>query len=184
MMDIASRLNTTHATVNYWMKKHGLDRRAYSDSTYCKLNPKGDPFNIKKRLSGREKDLLLTGLMLYWAEGSKSAKGSTQLANLDPRMLQLFVEFLRKICRVHEERLRLYVRVYKDFSKEKAKKYWVKKLKISPSRILTYTHTDKRSKEHKQWSQYGIATLQYHNLKLWEWLNNSIEEHLTKTISD
>ena len=184
MMEIANRLNVTHATVNYWMNKFEIPRRSCSESAYVKLNSTGDPFKIKKRLDRTEKELLLVGLALFWSEGSKAIKGSVQLANLDHRMLQLFVKFLRKICKISEDRLRLYVRVYKKFNREKAKSYWSRKLKMSPKRISVYPHTDGRSKADKQWSKYGIGTLQFHNIKLWEWLNTSIEDYLKKTLSN
>jgi len=183
MQDIANELGVSFPTVEYWMRKYNLPRRSRSDSAYYKLNPTGDPFSIKKRLNRKEKSLLLAGLMLHWAEGNKSMKGSMQLANLDHRMLQLFIKFLRETCRVHEERLRLYVRVYKKFSREKARRYWSRKLKMSPNRIFVYPHTDERSKVHKQWSQYGIATLQFHNLKLRNWLDSAIEEHIESILS-
>lgn len=184
MHDIASKLNVTFPTVEYWMKKHNFRRRSCSDSAYYKQNPKGDPFDIKKHLNRKEKDLLSTGLMLYWAEGNKASKGSLQLANLDHRMLEAFAKFLREICRVHEERLHLYVRVHRNFCRIKAKRYWARKLKMSPKRIFVYLHTDTRSKIRKQWSQYGIATLQFHNLKLRNWLDDSIEKHLQKTLKN
>lgn len=93
MMDIANRLDITHATVNYWMKKHRLPRRSWSESTYLKLNSNGDPFKIKNKLNKKEKELLITGLVLFWTEGSKAFKGSIQLANLGHRMLQLFAGY-------------------------------------------------------------------------------------------
>jgi len=183
MYDIARKLHVTWPTVVYWMERHNLPRRSRSDCTYCKQNPKGDPFSIKKHLSKKEKELLLTGLMLYWGEGNKAIRGSLQLANLDHRMLQSFLKFLREICRVHEERLGLYVRVYKKFNRKKAKKYWVRKLKMQPERIFIYPHTDTRSKVHKQWSPYGIATLQFHNLKLRNWVDNAIDKHLESILT-
>lgn len=182
MKDIADKIDVTLPTVWYWMKKHNLPRRSNSDSAYYKLNPNGDPFDIKKRLNRKEKDLLLTGLMLYWAEGSKSTRSSMQLANLDHRMLQSYLKFLREICRVSEEKLKLYVRVYRKFNKEKARRYWARKLKMSPKRIYVYPHTDIRSKMRKQWSPYGIATLQLYNLRLRNWIDNAIDEHLERIL--
>jgi len=184
MYDISRKLSVTFSAVEYWMRKHSFMRMPCSDSAYYKQNPNGDPFDIKKRLNKKEKILLITGLMLYWGEGNKPFKGSTQLANLDDRMLQLFIKFLREICRLHEERLRLYVRVHKKFSLEKARKYWARKLKMPQKRIFVYPHTDIRSKINKQWSEYGIATLQMHNLKFRNWLDDSIENHLNKILEN
>lgn len=183
MMEIANRLNVTHATINYWMKKHAIPRRSCSESTYLKMNSGRNPFTLKKGLDKEENELLLTGLVLFWAEGSKVFRGSIQLANLDHRMLEIFAKFLRKICGIQENRLKLYVRVYKGFDINNAKRYWARRLKMSTKRVFVYPHTDTRSKANKQWSKYGIATLQFHNVKLWEWMNKSIEDHVGKVLN-
>ncbi|MDO8525921.1 MAG: hypothetical protein Q7S07_05490 [Candidatus Omnitrophota bacterium] len=183
MMEIANRLNVTHATINYWMKKYAILRRSCSESAYLKINSGKNPFKLKKRLNKKENELLLTGLVLFWAEGSKAFRGSIQLANLDHKMLEIFAKFLREICGIQENKLRLYVRVYKRFDINSAKRYWARKLKMSPRRVFVYPHTDTRSKANKQWSKYGIATLQFHNVKLWEWLNKSIEDYAAEVLN-
>ena len=178
MGDVAAELGTTPATILYWMEKYGYRRRDQSASSYAKQNPGGDPFKIKHRLTPEEKELFITGLMLYWSEGAKSQKYSVQLANLDYRMLQIFLEFLRKICRISEEKLRLQVRVYREFDFDRARSYWAELLQIPKKHIAVHPHTDARSKANKQWSPYGIATLQFCNMKLRKWLDEAIEKHV------
>ena len=180
MMEIARNLGVGHGKVYYWFKKYNIERRNGSESAYLKQNPNGDPFKIKRTLGNREKRLLLIGLMLYWAEGNKKNKTAVQLGNLDYRMLKVFLNFLRQICRVDESRVTLYVRVHKNFSPSRAKKYWVKTLQMSEERVLVYPHTDNRSTLKKQWSQFGIATLQINNTKLKKWLDDEIDTCLEK----
>lgn len=179
-MDIAHQLNTTHATIYYWLKKHNISRRSWSESAYVKQNPDGDPFKINEKLTVREKDLLLASLMLYWGEGSRRNKYSIQLANLDHRIVKIFVEFLRAICRIHENKITLYVQLYKKFNKKKAEIYWSKTLKIPISQIIINPHTDTRSKDEDQRSQFGIARIQIHNYKLKNWLDRQLEYRLEK----
>ncbi|MBI4342551.1 MAG: hypothetical protein HY599_04215 [Candidatus Omnitrophica bacterium] len=180
MMEIAQRLSTTHATVLYWLKKHAIQRRSWSESTYAKRNPIGDPFTIPDRLSPEQEALLQAGLLLYWAEGTKGGP-SLQIANLDPRMLQLFVKFLRLVCRIHEQRLYVYVRVHRSFSRTAARRYWSRLLSIVPTRVHVYMHTDTRGKR-KQWSPYGLATLEFHNSKLKRWLEQAINEYVEQQL--
>jgi len=179
MAGVAKRLRTTHATVLYWMKRYGIPRRSWSESTYTKLNPEGDPFRIVNTLTQAQQELLNAGLLLYWAEGSKR-KGVVHLGNLDVRMHQLFLRFLREICAVDEQRLRLSVRVHRQFSLRTARRYWSKELRLPLSQVLVYRHTDTRSRRDRQWSQYGIATLQFQNTKFKEWLTKTTEKYLSR----
>lgn len=182
MVQIADKLKIKSRKVEYWLRKYNIPRRSCSESAYVKQNPNGNPFKIKRRFNSQEKELLTIGLMLYWTEGTKSAKSPLQLANLDHRMLQLFLRFLREICRIDETRLRLYVRLYKTFDKKIARIYWSRLLNIPNQQVFIYSHTDKRSKVGKQWSKYGIATLQFSNTRLKRWLDDRIESYLTKQI--
>ncbi len=183
MTEVANELDVTQATIFYWLKKFDIPRRSWRDSSYIKQNPQGDPFSIPKRFSFKEKELLIAGLLLYWAEGSKG-KGAIRITNLDHRMLKVFLNFLREVCRVDDNRLFLYVRVYKEFSLDEARKYWHNFLNIPSQKIFIYPHTDTRSKKNKQWSQYGIATLEFHNTKLKEWLDASIEKLIQKLLEN
>ncbi len=180
MMEIAHKLDTTHATIYYWLKRHNINRRSWSESTYVKHNPNGNPFRIKNKLNTKEKELLLASLMLYLAEGHRTNKHSIELANLDHRVLKIFAEFLRKICRIKENKITLYVQLFRKFSKKNAEKYWSKTLQIPSSQIGIYPHTDKRSKGEEQRSKFGIARIQVHNYKLKNWLDNKLNYYLLK----
>ena len=178
MMQIADELQTTHATVLYWLKKFEIPRRSWSESTYVKMNPDGDPFKLPSAWTERRRTLLAAGLLLYWAEGSKKNKTTAAIGNLDGRLLQVFAAFLREVCHVNERRLSVYVRVYKTFSRLAARRYWGRLLGIPSSRIFVYPHTDKRSKTHQQWSRHGLATLEFHNTKFKRWLDEAIEAYI------
>ena len=175
MSQLSDRLDISYPKIVYWMGKFDIPRRTRSESTYVRLTSGHDPYFIKKDLSADEKNLLFSGLMLFWAEGNKATKGFIQLANLDYRLLKLFVKFLRNICNVKEGKLRLYVRLHTKFDPVKAKSFWSKTLKIPFERIYIYKHIDRRSKTSKQWSEHGLATLQLCNIKLRKWLDTEIE---------
>lgn len=177
MMEVANESRTTHAKIYYWLRKYGISRRSWSDSAYAKQNPKGDPFTIPEKFSYHQQELLKAGLLLYWAEGNKG-KDAIRLANLDWRMLVLFLEFLREVCYVREERIYVYVRVQKEFSLDDARQYWANILHLPMSRISVYPHTDKRSKLTHQKSHHGIATLEFHSTKLKQWLDATMEEYI------
>ncbi|MFH1705213.1 MAG: hypothetical protein ABH861_04550 [Patescibacteria group bacterium] len=129
-------------------------------------------------MTAKENELLLASLMLYWAEGHRTNKHSVEIANLDYRMLQLFAKFLRQICGLDENKMTLYVQLYKRFDKNGARAFWVKMLKIHPSRISITPHTDKRSKAENQKSRFGIARIQVHNYKLKTWVDQQLERRV------
>jgi len=178
MPDMAKTLDVTPAAVLYWMKKHSLCRRSKSESAYVKQNPDGDPFAIKQQLSSKEKELLLVGLMLYWAEGSRRNKHVIQLANLDARMIEVFIKFLRIICGLKENKLCLTIQLYRDFDKGKTRKYWSKRLGVPGEFIAVNIHSDARSRPTEQWSRYGIARIEVRNTKLKQWVDLTLERYL------
>jgi hypothetical protein len=180
MMDISKRMGISHAKVYYWFQKHKIKRRSQSESAYEKQNPNGDPFAIKKRFNIKERLLLMCGLMLYCGEGNRRNRHSTQLANLDVRILKVFAGFLRKICGVYDNKMSLYVQLYKDFNKDKARNYWAKTLMIPAAQIRVCTHTDKRSKPGEQRSEFGIARIQVNNYKLKDWIEKQADFYLNK----
>ena len=180
MVEVADKISTTARTIEYWLRKYNIPRRSRSESAYVKQNPNGDPFKIKRNLTQKEKGLLITGLILYLGEGGKKFKHSIQLGNLDPRVIQIFVKFLRKICRINENKLRLFVRLHRRFNKNKAQIYWSELLNLPSQQVLVYRYNDPRSKDEKQWSKYGIAMIQFNNIKLKKWLDEKINRYLDR----
>lgn len=67
----------------------------------------------------KEKMLFLTAL--YWAEGSKADFG---LSNTDPNLIRLFVQGLRDIFAISNDRLRISIRIYEDLDREKCLSFW------------------------------------------------------------
>ena len=180
MWGIAKELSITPAKVVYWMKKHDLSRRSSNESAYVKLNPNGDPFHINDKLTLKNKELLLLSLMLYWAEGSRKNKHTIQLANLDYRMLKMFIKFLKIICNVREDKLCLTIQLYRHFNREKVKNYWSRTLGVPGRLIAVNIHSDARSKPNEQWSKNGIARIEVRNVKLKRWLDSMLEAYLKK----
>jgi len=180
MPDVATALSATPATVLYWMKKHGLSRRSISESAYAKQNPNGDPFKIKSKLTNKDKELLLCGLMLYWAEGSRRNKHTIQMANLDYKLILVFIKFLRRICGLKEEKICPNIQLYKQFNRAKTRNYWSKILEVPKKYISVNVHSDVRSKPNDQWSKYGIARIEIRNIKLKQWIDITLDNYLDK----
>ncbi len=98
MKQLADKLNCSEHKIVYWMDKYKINRRNRSDALYVRLNPAGDPFQIKTILTSEECKLYGLGLGIYWGEGEKNTKHQLRVANTDPDVIQVFAKFLTEIC--------------------------------------------------------------------------------------
>lgn len=70
------------------------------------------------------KELKLIGVALYWAEGSKTQRGTVQFSNSDPRLVHLMMRFFKSVCKVPSARFRGHIYIHPHLDDKKAKKYW------------------------------------------------------------
>lgn len=74
--------------------------------------------------SREELDIFMLGVGLFWGEGSKTNRGTIELSNTDPRIIQIFVKFLTAVCGLSRSKLRGHVGIHSHLSIESAEKYW------------------------------------------------------------
>jgi predicted DNA-binding protein YlxM (UPF0122 family) len=115
MKDIAKKFDVSLKTVSRFMENNNLKRRNLKEANSNTFKHKSLSFKIRTNLKDKDKELFIKAIMIYWCEGAKSIKSHTvDLANCDPEMLKLFMLFLRKICRVDENRIRIYLYCYSN----------------------------------------------------------------------
>lgn len=72
-----------------------------------------------------DKDLLLSGIMLYWAEGFNSDKSQNAVfTNTDPEIIKIVMRFFREIFLV--DKIKIMVRIGEKGNARRAEKYWSK----------------------------------------------------------
>ena len=71
MMEISERTGCRYKEIVDLMKDYNIPRRNWSEATYVKRNPEGDPFKVKSRLNEKETELKGVGLGIYWARETK-----------------------------------------------------------------------------------------------------------------
>lgn len=175
MSEIAKLLGCSNHKVIYWMSKYKIERRSRSQATYLKLNPNGDPFNIKTNLSPREMYLLGLGIGIYWGEGDKVSHYAVRVANTDPQLLKVFIKFLQKICRVKQEKLSFSIVCFNNTSLKQARSYWARELQISPIKFGKITEIPTQGKgTYKRKSKFGVCTVHVGNIKLKRWIQKQI----------
>ncbi len=72
------------------------------------------------RLTRRE--LWAAGLMLYWAEGSKSHQ--VCLTNSDPNLVRFMMQWFREFCGMPEEKLRVRLHLHSGQNEHSMKRFW------------------------------------------------------------
>mgnify|MGYP001573687061 CR=1 FL=1 len=174
---VAEKLNLSLSKIKYVLEKNGIKKRKISEAirylNITKFN-KGI-FKIKEKLSEQEEKLRIAGVMLYWGEGTKSGNCVT-LSNSNPKMVTLFLKFLRCVCNVSENRLRALLHIYSDHNEEEVKIFWSHITKIPTSQFSkTFVHK-KQGGTYKKNSEYGTISLRYSDKKLLEIINGWIKE--------
>lgn len=96
--------------------------------------------------------------MLYLGEGFKK-RSLVALGNSDPRILKCFVELLRKIYKVPNEKLRCYLYLRSDHNAVREIRFWSRALGI-PSIFFRKPQFDKRTLGKKTWNGYhGVCAV-------------------------
>jgi hypothetical protein len=77
-----------------------------------------------------KRELFLIGVCLYWAEGAKQKETNvsqiTRLSNSDPKLINVFLKWLREICKINKDDIFFYIFLH-ETAKEKlqsVKEYW------------------------------------------------------------
>jgi len=173
-----------------FMRKHGLKRRSPAETNNLIYEKQKPSYCLKKNLTREEEKLKVAGIMLYWAEGAKlpsrykgqSRGGTVDLANSDPRMIKLFLKFLRKICGVDEKRLRVHLYCYANQNVNSLKKYWHRVTGISLKQFIKPYIREDFLPEKSGKMKYGLVHIEYSDKKLFYQIQNWIEEYLNKAL--
>ncbi|HEY4474662.1 MAG TPA: hypothetical protein VJC06_01950 [Candidatus Paceibacterota bacterium] len=131
--------------------------------------------------------LKILGTALYWAEGGKSDKNRIfAFYNSDPEMIKVMMVFLRKICKVPEEKFRGHINLHPHLDPGQAEKYWSNISKISLSQLYkTHRVQSKSSKNLRDNLPFGTFAIQICStdlyLKMLAWIEATREKILDNT---
>ena len=111
-------------------------------------------------------ELFLLGVALYWGEGSKKKPGVVEFTNSDPRMIEVMMVFLRKACKVPEEKFRGHVILHEHLSVKKAESYWSEISGIPRKQFHKTSVQHNRKRLKKDTMQHGTFAIIVCNTKL------------------
>lgn len=112
-------------------------------------------------------DLSLLGASLYLCEGTKERslkRGgkifAVEFTNTDPRVVKIFLRFLREIIGADESRIKAELFSYPDLNERELKKFWSKVTKI-PSNRFQKTIIFKQKTSLFKPSPFGTVKIRY-----------------------
>jgi hypothetical protein len=115
-----------------------------------------------------EKELLLIGSALYWGEGSKSERTTStplDFSNSDPKMVSVYMKFIRKILKIPEEKIRAGIHLYPSTNVEEARRFWsrITNLPVDRFFIVNQVSTASKGKRPKNILPHGTVAIKISN---------------------
>lgn len=177
MKEVSLWCGVTMDSLVYFMRKHKIKRRTLKEASAVKFAQKPLSFKKKEILTLEEEKLKIAGIMLYWAEGAKSDNYSVvDFANSDPSMVSMFLDFLRKIFSIDENRLRLQLYCYADQDVPSLISFWCNLTNIPESQLIKpYIRKDFKKTGRKM--IHGLIHIRYNDKKLWLEIMKMIQQY-------
>ena len=134
-----------------------------------------------------KRELLLLGAALYWGEGYKRtiikngkprSYHPVSLSNSDPKLIVIFLKFLREICGVEENKINAGLRIYQHQNAEHLLVYWSSLTKIPKERFEKFYYGISKSSLGKRPFNilpYGTIQIRINNTSLYHKIMGWIE---------
>ena len=165
--EIAAMFTLSTRKIRDILYSNNVTIRDHKEASYIKNNRLGDPFDILTKLTPEEEHLKAMALGLYLTEGNTKNKNSVRFSNSNPALVKIFVKFLKAICGVENDRIKMSLIVYPDIPQKSAKEYWSKFLDLPVDQFTkTTVLKDRNNYSTKKHSEFGTITIYVHNTKL------------------
>lgn len=178
--EIKSKLNVAKSTLNNWfsqlpekeknkIKELRIDNWRKSIEEYQRKRRQEtlkkeeiiQKIAAKKIKNLSKNDLLLVGISLYWAEGTKNNRWQLQFSNSDPEMIRFMVRFFQKICGIEKNKFYLQMILHKNIKENEALDYWARITKINKEQFKKACYSlSKSSKKIRDKNRLPFGTLQ------------------------
>jgi hypothetical protein len=195
---------SSKGTLSYWFKNLVLTNESRSK---LKLNYELSKkrglieFNNKRKLDIKEEnkkflnhgkllikintkeDLLITGACLYWGEGTKYEGKCPSLifTNSDPKMISLYMHFIRKGLCVDENIIKGGIHLHPHIKEDEAREFWSKVTNLPKDLfyIVNVKNVSSKGKRYKRKLPYGMVVIKVNKRKFFYLVKGMIES-LTK----
>ena len=173
---IARKLDVSFWRIYSFMNKSGIPRRSRSLASYV-VNKDKPKFVISQSLNEAGNMLKIAGVMLYWAEGTLS-HNTVDFANSNAEMIKIFLKFLREICGIKEERLRVYLYAYAYQDIESLKSYWHRVTDIPVAQFTKPYIRNGNLNLSQRKLPYGMVHIRYNDKQLLDLIGSWINEYV------
>lgn len=140
-------LKISKSTLSLWLRGHPLSKQKirelrdwneqkiekYRETMRQKRETRLDQFYKEQKsllFPFSKRELFLTGLFLYWGEGSKSHLTDISLSNNNSSIIRFFINWLVKSLLVPESNLKIQLHLYNDMDINKELGFWSRILNI------------------------------------------------------
>ncbi|MFA5084103.1 MAG: hypothetical protein WC475_01810 [Candidatus Paceibacterota bacterium] len=184
---IKKSLGISKGTLSYWLKDYPLSEQRIRElrdwneqriekcretKRQKKENRLKEIYKIQKRLilPLNNREIFLTGLFLYWGEGTKAQPSRLSVSNSDPSMIKFFIVWMEKSLKISKTKLKIHLHLYRDMDIKKAAQFWSKTLNI-PNKQFAKPYIKKsfiRNINHKGGFGHGTCNVKINDARLSE----------------
>jgi len=128
-----------------------------------------------------DKIISISSIALFWAEGTKKVSSSNQnltFTNSDPKMIKLYMRFLRECLKVPENKIKAGIHIHKNIPSQEAIEYWSKVMKIKTDIFYIVKVKSKSSKNIRPKNRlpFGTAVVRVSDRKLYHYVMGMLED--------
>jgi hypothetical protein len=165
--NIGKKLGIHSKKVYKVLKANGVKCRPAAVQNEIRFRRTPLSFDFKEARTKKENDLLIAAAMIYLGEGAKTGV-TVDVANSDIMVHKVFLQFLRKICRVKEKKLRFYLYCFENQDQNKLIDMWASALNVRKE-AFTKPYIRKNTTGNKsQRKPYGVLHTRYNDKRLLE----------------
>jgi len=150
---IKEELKISKSTLSVWLRDYPLSKERIRELRDCnqqrieryretmrkKRKLRLDNFYLQEKnkiFPLSKKELYLSGLFLYWGEGSKNAESRISVSNTDPIVIKFFIFWLKNYWKVPKDKFKVSLHLYADMNIAKEIGFWSKELNIPEKQFI------------------------------------------------
>ncbi|MDO8566020.1 MAG: hypothetical protein Q7S04_02420 [Candidatus Moranbacteria bacterium] len=164
--EVATQLKVSLKQVYDSLRRQNIPRKSLLEQNRLRFQKKPLSFVFSEKLSSKDRELLVAGLMLYYGDGAKTGN-TVDFANSDPMLLKLFLKFLKNICGIDNEKLRFYLYCFSDQNSNSLIRYWCSHLSVKPGQF-TKPYVRLTLNKGKRTMTNGVLHIRYSDKRLLE----------------